>query len=207
MMSTSRLVLDTVAPLLVPVGFKQRKTGIFTIQLSSEVLGWLGLNTATKHHPPGEVTINPVVGARHQEVERLVAELRGERFHAYLPPTISRALGHLIPEVRFKSWIANPEHASVVGADMVAAIGEYGLAFMKSLTTLEELRRALEPPVRFFTEDQARYRRPAVWLLSGEPGRAAEELDKSLAAIGDRSAPADVEFRRFAAALQVRLSS
>lgn len=87
-------VAKTCAPLLAELGFKKRAGDVFTVDLDEDVLGWLGLNRATEHRPAGEVEINPVVGVRHQVVERIVAECRGEKFHAYQPPTVSTPLGY-----------------------------------------------------------------------------------------------------------------
>jgi hypothetical protein len=89
--------------------------------------------------------------------------------------------------------------------EMVAAITVHGLAFMKSNVEFRELCRALEQRSGFAIENQAVYRRPVAWLLSGDAGRAADELDTSLAALGDRSDLAATAFRRFAAALRTRL--
>src|SRR5690242_10447195 len=86
-------------------GFRKRAGQVLTAELAPDVLGWIGLNRATKHRAPGEVEINPVVGVRHQAVERLVAELLGIKFHAYVPPTVCTPLGYLLPEARFRSWL------------------------------------------------------------------------------------------------------
>ena len=82
-------VVKLVTPLLAELNFRKRAGQIFTAEITDDVLGWLGLNRATRHCPAGEVEINPVVGVRHQGVERIVAECRGEKFHAYQPPTRS----------------------------------------------------------------------------------------------------------------------
>ncbi len=52
------------------------------------MLGWLGLNRASTHDAGTAVELFPVVGVRHQGVERVVAELRGEKFHQYIPATV-----------------------------------------------------------------------------------------------------------------------
>ena len=205
-MTRHELVFDAVTPMLLKLGFKKRAGGIFTIDLSKDVIGVIGLNRATKHRPPGEVEINPVVGVRHQEVERLVAELRGDKFHAYQPSTIATPLGYVMPENRYRSWVFTVDRAETVATEMVATIAAHGLAFMHSMKGLTDLCRALDEG-RVGFEHQLAYRRPVAWLLAGDPMRAREKLDQSVAALGDRSDLAAEELRRFATALWGRLSS
>jgi len=108
---------------------------VFTIDLAPHVLGWLGLNRATRHRAPGEIEINPVIGVRFQEVERLVAELRGEKFHAYAPPTVSTPIGYVMPEPRYTMWLFSRERVDEdVANDMTNAIATHGIAFMCSPT-------------------------------------------------------------------------
>jgi len=198
-------VLDAVKPLLTKLGFHTRRGGIFTIELSEHVLGWLGLNRATKHRLAGEVEINPVVGVSHEQIERLVDELRGEKPEGYVPATISTPLGYLLPEGRYRAWIFTDDRAEAVAADMVATIAEYGLPFMRSFTDLDSLSRALEPRSKFAIEDNAQYRRPLAWLLAGDEKRAFAELEKALALLGERSDIAATDLRRFANAFANRL--
>src|SRR5690606_27740771 len=88
-------VLELVRAELAGLAFEKRAGDIFTRDLTSEVLGWIGLNRATRGRP-GVLEINPVVGVRHQPIERLLAELRGEKAHPYVPPTLSVHLGYLM---------------------------------------------------------------------------------------------------------------
>jgi hypothetical protein len=71
-------IFGDVKALLTQLGFRKRAGEIFTIDIAEDVLGWLGFNTATEHYRAGEFEVNPVVGIRHQRVERLVNDLRGE---------------------------------------------------------------------------------------------------------------------------------
>ena len=73
--------MPEIARLPALQGFRKRAGAIFTLDVTTGVLGWLGLNQASKHQPAGEFSVNPVVGARHQEVARLVANLRDDKFH------------------------------------------------------------------------------------------------------------------------------
>ena len=196
--------LRAVVPMLTGLGFKKRAGDVLTIELAQDVLGWLGLNRATRHRRAGEVEVNPVVGVRHQEVERVVADCRGERFHAFQPPTVSVPLGYLLPTRRYQGWVLGGEDSEAHATGMVQAIQDHGLPFMHATAPLPQLCAQLEAGLGF--EHQLLYRRPAAWFVAGEPQRAGKELDEGLASVGDRHDPAAEELRRFAQALRERLA-
>ena len=198
--------LEAVMPLLAQAGFRKRAGYVFTLDLAPNILGWLGLNRATQHRAPGEVEVNPVVGVRFQDVERLVDECRGEKVHAYQPATISSPLGYLMPENKYKAWVFSPGRSEEVAIDMVRAISMHGVAFMRSISDLAELRRRLQD--RFAgIEHQLAYRRPAAALVAEDGEQARASLDAELAAIGARTDLAAADYRRFAESLRRRLPS
>lgn len=197
--------LEAVPPLLAKIGFKKRTGDVFTLDLARGVLGWLGLNRATRHRAPGEVEINPVVGVRFQEVERLVAACRGEMFHAYQPPTVSSPLGYVMPEKRYRAWVLGPGRSEDVASDMANAIATHGIAFMRSVLDLAQLRRRLEDRSGF--EHQLALRRPAAALIAGDIEQARALVDETVATIGARTDLAAVDFRKFAEAFRRRLPS
>lgn len=185
------------------LGFKKRAGVVFTRDAGADVLGWLGLNRASRHTAPGEFEVNPVVGIRHQGVERVVAELRGEKFHAYQPPTVSSPLGYLMPEARYRAWLVSdaPESEASI-ADLVAAVGEHAVPFLESNATLTALCGLLDEGLGF--EHQVVYRRPVAWLLAGEADRAATLVDAAEADLGARDDAAAAELRAFVAAFRRR---
>ncbi|MBA2479677.1 MAG: hypothetical protein H0V44_03365, partial [Planctomycetes bacterium] len=75
------------------IGFKRRSQEIYTHPITKNVVGWVGLNR--KVAADESLEINPVIGVRHQEVEKMVAQLSGVEFHQYIPPSISIPLGYL----------------------------------------------------------------------------------------------------------------
>jgi hypothetical protein len=197
-------ILD-VKLLLTQLGFRKRAGKIFTIDIVDGVLGWLGLNTATEHRRVGKFEVNPVVGVRYEKIERLVTELRGEKFHAYAPPTLSTPLGYLLPECRFRTWVFGPGHTSEAAVEIIGAISNYGLPFMRLMSQLSELCRELDKDRGH--AHQFDYRRPVAWMLAGRPARARQAIDESLSRLGDRSDPAAQELRRFCDALAHRLDT
>jgi hypothetical protein len=195
------VVLDAVTPALRGLGFRKRAGSIFTMDVCPGVLGWLGLNRATRHEPAGEAEVNPVVGVRWQEIERVVAQCRGEVFHAYLPPTLSTPLGYLLSEPKYKSWRFTAANASETAAAVAAAVARHGLPFMRSLAEATELSRRMVGGLGI--EQQLIYRRPIALLLAGSAASAREDLESSVASLGRRSDLAAEEFRRFACALRL----
>ncbi len=192
-----------VAQRLQGLGFKKRAGVVFTREVAGDVLGWLGLNRASRHSPSGEFEVNPVVGIRHQGVERVVAELRGEKFHAYQPPTVSSPLGYLMPGARYRAWMVSSAAGSESSvSDLVTSVGEFGVPFMESGATLTALCGLLGEGLGF--EHQLVYRRPVAWLLAGDLDRAAGLVDAAEADLGDRDDAAALELRSFAAAFRGR---
>ena len=49
-------------------GYKKRAGRIFTLYISSDFIGWLGLNRAVQRGD-GSLAINPVIGVRYQQLE------------------------------------------------------------------------------------------------------------------------------------------
>src|SRR5262249_52463542 len=124
---------------LVDAGFRKRTGDIFTRDLGDHALGWVGLNRAT-YNNRGPLDVNPVIGVRDQEVERLLAELLGERFHPYLPPTVSTPLGYLMPIQWIVTWTFETlDSVPSQAKDMTEAILTYGLPFMRDTSSRDTL--------------------------------------------------------------------
>ena len=188
---------EVVTPLLAGIGFRRRISGIYTSELAPGVLGWIGLNRASRYHLPGECDVIPNVGVRHQEVERLVAQLCGRRFHGYIPPTNGTPLGYVLPQHRYTAWHFSRDSADTAGAEMVAAIATHGLPYMRSMESIEQLCRSLVTKAVVF-EDYNAYRRAVAWYLAGQSDLSRRDLARSLDLLGDRTDAAAEMFRGFA---------
>jgi len=157
--------VEAVVGAMLNLGFKKRTGMIFTRSVAEGVLGWVGLNQATRRQAPGHVEVNPVIGIRHQQVERIVAQLRHKKFHPYIPPTVSRPLGYLMPEANYRTWVLGAVEATQAqSADLVGAILSYGQPFMESGSTLPGLCRLIEDGVGF--DFLLNYRRPVALALA-----------------------------------------
>lgn len=199
------LVLDVATPLPANQRFRERDEGIFTPGLSKDILGWLGPNHGTKSWASPQGEVKRVVKVRHKKGERLVAQLCGQKADPFVPRTFSTLICSVVPEPGFRSRLFTANPGEAMATEMVEVFAEYGLAFMQAHKDLMTICRALDPDSRAAFEDSAMYRRPVARLPAGEARRAAEELDKSLAALGDREDLAAREFRHVAAALRSRL--
>lgn len=194
--------LAEMASRLQDLGFKKRAGAVFTHEVADGVLGWLGLNRASRHLPAGQFEVNPVVGIRHQDIERIVAELREEKFHAYQPPTVSTPLGYLTPGSRYQAWILGASDAGAGAEGLIAAVASFGLPFMESGVGLPELRLLLDKGLGF--DHQLVYRRPVALAVSGDLTRSLQFIDAAEAELGDRGDAAAAELRSFIAAFRER---
>lgn len=186
------------------LGFKKRTGDVFTHDLSQEVLGWIGLNRATQGRPR-VLEINPVVGLRHQPAERFVAELRGEKFHPYLPPTLSVHLGYLMPEREYRPWLfpeaEDPEPRAV---RMVQAVSEFGVPFMEENSSLERIVSTIEMS-GFGIPEQHHFRLPVMYHLLWRMRSTEEYIAKRLSELGTRDDLAAQHYRCFGEALRQRM--
>ncbi|MEP7378474.1 MAG: hypothetical protein ABI725_02830 [Chloroflexota bacterium] len=191
-------IASLVTPGLNTLGFRKRSRGIYTTELAKDILGWIGLNRGTAHMPAGVADITPVVGVRHQAVERMVADLRGLAFHPYVPPTLGSHIGYVMPERRYAAWTVDTrgETASRVVASMIEALKQYGLPYMQASSDLLRLCALLDEDGP--DDQQASYRRPVAWYLAGYPAKARSALEQSLSQLDGRSDPAATLLRSFA---------
>lgn len=190
---------------LVSAGFRKRSGDVFTRAVAADVLGWLGLNRAVSRGD-GLLEVNPVVGVRHQALERVVAELLGERFQEYVPPTVSVHLGYVMPEGRYRPWLFGGDApVGDVAGEMAGAIVTYGMPFMDERASLSAVVTSMADG-RAGIAEQLAFRRPVGYLLLGEPGRAREEVRASVDRLADRGDPAAQRFRGFASAFEKRLA-
>jgi hypothetical protein len=202
----TKSVLATVQQELGTLGFEKRKASIFTLPFTIDVLGSVGLNTATRRGA-GILEINPVIGVRNQQIERLVAELLGEAFDELIPPTLAGNVGYLSPANRYLPFLFTEDTAVEEIANQLSdAVKTYGIPFMKKLTDLTALVEAMQT-ARFGMPFVIDYRIPAGLLLLGNRGKAKAFVAAKLNEIGTRNDPAALRYKGFASKLTERLAS
>jgi hypothetical protein len=186
------------------LGFRKRSGRIFTIPVSDGMMGWVGLATSVGGRPKGQRGVSPTVGLRHHEVERIVAELLGEKF-APDQPTVSHPLGYLMPERSNIQWEFGRADDQSEARSMVGAIRAYGLPFIWDHADLDRLCALIDTGIGF--EHQLQFSRPVANWLAGRQARAIELVDATLIDQGSRTDPAAVQFRDFAVVLRERIGA
>lgn len=174
-------------------GFRKRSGLVFTREVEPGVLDWVSFNTAARHEPDGRLEVNPIIGIRHQEVARMVAEMTGAKPHAFAGTTLGTSLGYVMPEARYRAWRWS------VGDDGVTE----DLLFAARSTALEfiEGHRALACVVADDARSLVTDREldiPVALVLVGQVERAAELVRAHLDALGDRTDAGATLYRRFA---------
>ncbi|WP_354213506.1 hypothetical protein [Arthrobacter sp. UYCu511] len=192
---------------LVDIGFRKRADGIFTMAFDSDSLGILGLNYASRAGIPGQLNMNPVCGVRVQQIERQVAELRGQKFHQYFPPTVSDPLHYLARPGVASNWVLfrdTPEANAVVIADIVNCVETAGLPYMRKMANLGTMAQALvaDGGRRW----QTVFRAPvALWLLNRD-AEAMSYMDALLAEFDNKPGEPYDGYRNFASTLKRRIA-
>jgi len=176
-------------------GFTLRRI-VHTIEVAPGVLGWVGLNRSDERGDD-QLLINPVLGVRHQEVEREVARLRGKRFDPYIPPTISAPLSQLARrggDYLFKDGRERKLDRQIT--KMVDTIAAYAFPFFEAHASLEAMAVALRSGNYGFPH-QVVYRLPVALALLGRHAEAQDTVQAALADLGDRQDLAAQDFRAF----------
>lgn len=186
--------------ILVASGLQKRNAQVFTRHLSEDVLGWVGLNRAVNREDE-KLEINPVVGVRHQPLEALVAKLIGQKYHPYIPPTISTPLGYLMPNARYTAWFfENGTDNRAQVEQMLEAIRKWGYPFMAANSSLHKLIETMLHS-GFGHPHALAYAIPAAYHLIGEKQLAKEYVNGQMNALTSRDDMAANHYRAFARSL------
>jgi hypothetical protein len=198
-------MLEAVTPRLTSLGFKKRAGGVFTTNLGADCLGWLGLNTAVEHLGGRAVAVLPIIGVRHDPTERLVAELAGQPYHRYYPPTITQPIGQLMVPPRNAAWTVERDDPRPAIDDMVEAIATFGLPFMLANAELDAIRERIAERMHSDHSPDEPYREAAAAAVAGDRDAALTAVERGLHAISSRTDPAAANFQRFAGSLRTHV--
>ena len=196
----ARRAIEACSANLTTIGFKKRAGTVYTCPVTDDVVGFLGLNSAG-NRPSGPFEINPVVGVRHQPLERVVAELSGRKPHSYVPPSISTPLGYLMPESRYQAWLfGDLESVEANSASLVAAVSDWGTPYIRGNDSLEKIVATLST-TKHPAGDPAMMRVAAGLALLGDSTQARRTVEKDLDDLRDRDDMAATYYRSFGEAL------
>jgi hypothetical protein len=201
----TRSVVTRVQQELGALGFRSRK-GILTLNVQVGVIGTVGLNKA-RGHGLGVLEVNPVVGIRNQNIERLVAELCEDAFDEVIPPTLAGNIGYLSPANHYLPFLFRQDgDIGGTARELCEAVKLFGLPFINECSDLLALVHAMQT-ARFGIPSVTDYRLPVgLWLL-GEHIKAKAFLAARVEDIGARKDPAAIRYMRFAERLAERLAT
>ncbi len=194
-------MFECVLKHVVPLGWKKRHPGIFTMQLNEETLGWLGLNTG-RGYGPGILEVNPVVGVANERLERFVAELMEIKYTPAIPPSVSANIGYFTPEETYKKWMFQEgEDLEPLVVTLASAVETFGYPFMQRNADLHALYLTIRDSGKGYPH-MNQYRIPAACALLGKTEEAEEFLEATLREMESRTDMAAELFRKFAANLR-----
>ena len=201
-MHTSKDVIRHVGERLRSLGFRKEKFDVFSMPVSDHVFGWLGLNKATKWG----LEINPVVGARHQPTERIVAECAESPFDRIIPATVAANIGYIAPQQKYMPFLfSEASSLTEVTDQMVGTISAYGVPFMKDCADLNFIVDFMQAGGAL--NSSVEYRIPVGLHLLGRDSEADAYLQKRLEQIADQTNAYAIYYRRFSANLKRRLKA
>jgi hypothetical protein len=185
------------------IGFRKRAgIDVYTIELDDSILGWVGMNTASSGGRAGELELWPIIGLRHNEVEKILCELTGRELNDFLPPTVFWPLRYIMPEELREHWWFTPDNAPEMARVVADAIEQWGLPWMREHAALEKIVELAESGLG--VDSQLNYTRPVMWQLLGLPERAQGLINEIDAGLTDN--PYTADFREYVAAFQRRFS-
>jgi hypothetical protein len=154
-------------------GWRKRNRKTFTREIAP------GIDAQVRLEPSALVQliwITAYVSIRHNELERVVSQLKGERPHPYDPATVGWPLTSLISrsggdgkEALFYVDDHNVEHMARRTLELTA---RYGRPLWETHTTIHAIAEALDAPEWVSLPGAGRYARPVAWYLAGDIDRA-----------------------------------
>lgn len=195
-------VITHIRQRLLAAGFRHEKNDIFSIPVSNDVVGWLGLNKATTWG----LEINPVVGARHQLLERIVAECTESRFDSIIPPTVAANVGYVAPQQKYLSFIfSEASLVPQVAGEMLERVRAYGIPFMKKCADLNFIVDFMKAGRALNSSTE--YRIPVGFHLLNRDSEALVYSQKRLEQIAGQTNPYADYYRKFCDNLKRRLTT
>jgi hypothetical protein len=160
-----RSLLTKLRTQLELAGFVYKGRSWYEKPLSSDSTGIVTL--ASNFYPDDPaVYINPSLGVRHERLERLLAELCGQKPTKFLPATIGSSLGYVTSAGKHIMYSFLPDIANDVSG-LVGAIEHDGLKWMEANQTAEAILDGLAN-FKYAPQDRARFRIPLICYFKGD---------------------------------------
>jgi hypothetical protein len=190
---------------LIALGFRKGKY-LFTLSISEDVIGTVGLNKATTGRGRGVLEINPVIGVHNLRVGRLVAELAEEEKFDGTGLCLAQAnVGYLSPVSDYVPYLfVEGTPPDSLADQLVDAVKTYGLPFIRSNVPLPTLLETMHS-TRFGNPWNREYGIPVALYLLGRNSEADAFLSEELIKVGSGTDPASQRFRTFASRLRAEM--
>lgn len=176
--SLSTILGQSADSALAELGFGRPKKSalVYTRPLVEGVNAWLGLNCSV-HARGALLSVLPIVGVQHLEVERLVARYYGEGWPVG-GATVSRPIGYVMPQMKSTEWQFHRDRSMSEGvAGIVQAVADYGLPFMHSTVAPTRIVEHLRAGHGYYPD----FRIPCALIVSGDVAPALSEARALLA--------------------------
>lgn len=197
-----KIVMPKVHEGLVARGWKKALIRrMYFTSLNQDVIGIVHL-TRVAGRTAIWVDVDATVAVRHQPLEKKLAEIMGEPFRQYDPGTLATHLGYIMPQGRLTTWAFTPEtHIPTRLTEMLDAIEEFGLPFMRKHSTLDAIVKSMESGE--FTVDILQwFRLPVAYHILGENALAKKFVEERLQEMKNYKFMLEDQFRKFARNLQ-----
>ena len=178
-----------IGVLLEKEGFQQRTRVVFTRVQAAGISQWIFFNTAV-YALPDSVIVNPVVGVRHDGVERALAKALGEESSGDFEPTIAAPIGYCMPKVQYRNWVLGRRNATKIVEEISEAIRAHAIPFLARLNSLGGILDEMKFG-SFAFQSTSRLRIPVVLVLLGREKEAKEEVRKRPIDFSPKFSPAE----------------
>jgi len=182
---------------LAECGFAAKRDQLI-LTVNAEIVGTVSLNIAS-HRSDGLVGVAPIIGIESVSIRSMLGELIKLK-HGAPQPSLTSAIGYLMPEARFLEWLFDPKEPVDQRGELVRmcmAIKQYGMEFLRERGSIEEIVRCLET-LRFSFKERAIYHLPVAYRVTGAEERARDYVHRGLLEMEGRSDVASQDYRGFA---------
>jgi hypothetical protein len=188
---------SSVSEQLSSLGFAKRQS-LFAKKHNDETTGLIGLMTANDR-PDGLIGVSPVVHVESPRIRIELNRLLGEK-PSRVQPSVSSALGYLMPERRHLEWLFDPQQALSKTEEldrMCLAVKLYSEPFYEKMSSLHALTEALER-LEFSFKERAVFHLPVVYRILGAEDKARTLVTFELQRVEDHTDMGADAYRSFA---------
>lgn len=156
-------------------GWRKRNRKTFTREIAA------GIDAQVRLEPSALVqliNVTAYVSVRHNELERLVSQLEGERPHPYDPATLGWPLTSLISrsggDGKEALFYVDDDNVEQVARRALELTDRYGRPLWETHRTIHAIAGELDAPEWGAFPSVARYARPVAWYMAGDIDRARQ---------------------------------